>query len=260
MLGSIAPYLNPAQWREALHVSVDQFGHTAFWIAVLQIFVINALLSGDNAVVIALACRGLPPQQRSWGMVIGAGAAVLLRVVFAGIVAQLMLLPYLKLVGGLALVYIAASLLVPEKSDRNEVEAVAHLWRVVRIVVVADVIMSLDNVIALAAAANGNVLLLALGLVISIPLIIAGAALIMALLDRLPVLLWAGAALLGWVAGDVIATDPAVSSHLTASFGENFAQQVEFAAAGAGVMLVIALGGLWRSLQETKVRGQTARD
>ena len=119
-----------------------------------------------------------------------------------------MLLPWLKIVGGLALFYIAVKLLVPEDADKDEVEAIEHLWRAVRIVAIADIIMSLDNVIAIAAAAHGNVALLVIGLGISIPLIVAGAALVMALLDRYPILVWAGAALLGWIVGEVIVTDP----------------------------------------------------
>src|SRR5579864_5063103 len=112
-----------------LHASVDDMGHAAFWAAVLQIIFINMLLSGDNAIVIAMACRDLPPRQRFWGLVIGAGAAVLLRLVFTSVVGQLMLLPYLKLVGGLALVYVAAKLLVPERADKNKVVAAAgQLW------------------------------------------------------------------------------------------------------------------------------------
>src|SRR5262249_37416253 len=153
---------------------------------------------------IAMACRGLPPRQRLWGMILGAGVAVVLRIVFTFVVASLMTLPYLKIVGGLALFYIAAKLLVPEDQDDGEGEAVEPLWRAVRIVAIADIIMSLDNVIAIAAAAAGNMALLVLGLAISIPLIVAGAALIMALLDRFPILVWAGAALLGWIVGEVI--------------------------------------------------------
>jgi YjbE family integral membrane protein len=182
----------------------------AFWVAVGKIIWINVLLSGDNALVIALACRGLEPRQRLWGMILGAAAAVILRIIFTGIVARLMELPYLKLVGGLALIVIAAKLLVPEDEDEEGVKSASHLWAAVQIVVVADIVMSLDNVIAVAAAANGSMPLLILGLAISVPLIVAGAALIMALLSRLPILVWAGAALLGWIAGDVIATDPAV--------------------------------------------------
>jgi YjbE family integral membrane protein len=182
----------------------------AFWLSVGKIIWINVLLSGDNALVIALACRGLQPRHRFWGMVLGAGAAVFLRIIFTGIVVTLMELPYLKLVGGLALLVIAAKLLVPDEEDENSVQSGAHLWHAVQIVVVADIIMSLDNVIAVAAAADGSVPLLILGLAVSVPLIVAGAALIMMVLTRLPILVWAGAALLGWIAGDVIATDPAV--------------------------------------------------
>ena len=182
-----------------------------FWVAVGKIIWINVLLSGDNALVIAMACRGLAPKQRLWGMILGAAAAVILRIIFTGIVASLMELPYLKLIGGLALIVIAAKLLVPEAEDEEGVQSASHLWAAVQIVVVADIVMSLDNVIAVAAAANGSVPLLILGLAISVPLIVAGAALIMAALERLPILIWLGAALLGWIAGDVIATDPAIA-------------------------------------------------
>jgi YjbE family integral membrane protein len=247
-VGSILQYLHPSLWGDMLHASVNDMGHAAFWAAVLQIIFINMLLSGDNAIVIAMACRDLPPRQRFWGLVIGAGAAVLLRLVFTSVVGQLMLLPYLKLVGGLALVYVAAKLLVPERADNNKVVAAAQLWRAVRIVVVADIVMSLDNVIAVAAVAQGSVVLLAIGLIASIPIILAGAALIMVMLDRFPIFIWAGAALLGWVAGDVIATDPVVFGRLSAALGETFARQVEFAAAAAGALLVIGVGGLWRQL------------
>ena len=237
----------------------------AFWIAVGKIIWINVLLSGDNALVIALACRGLAPRQRLWGMIFGAGAAVILRIIFTGIVASLMELSYLKLVGGLALLVIAAKLLVPEQEDEEGVASASHLWAAVQIVVVADIVMSLDNVIAVAAAANGSFPLLILGLAISIPLIVAGAALIMALLNRLPILVWAGAALLGWIAGDVIATDPAVHPKLQALFagpagikldawleslgiGPHFASGNggEAACAVLGVIVVLIAGSIWR--------------
>ena len=201
----------------------NEMTQPAFWVAVGKIIWINVLLSGDNALVIALACRGLEPRHRLWGMILGAGAAVLLRIIFTGIVASLMELPYLKLVGGLALIVIAAKLLVPEQEDEDGVESASHLWAAIQIVVIADIVMSLDNVIAVAAAANGSVPLLILGLAISIPLIVAGAALIMALLSRLPILVWAGAALLGWIAGDVIATDPAIHPKLDALFADRSA-------------------------------------
>jgi YjbE family integral membrane protein len=179
-----------------------------FWLAVGKIIWINVLLSGDNALVIAMACRGLAPRQRVWGMTIGAGIAVILLIVFTGVVARLMVLPYLKLVGGVALLVIAAKLLVPE-DEGDDVTAGTSLWQAIQIVVIADIVMSLDNVIAVAAAANGEIPLLILGLAVSIPMIIAGAALIMLVLDRFPILIWLGAILLGWIAGDVIATDPA---------------------------------------------------
>ena len=190
----------------------------AFWVALGKIMWINILLSGDNALVIAMACRGLPPRQRFWGMVLGAGVAVFLRIIFTGIVVTLMALPFLKLVGGLALLVIAAKLLVPENEDEGGVDAASHLWAAVQIVAIADIVMSLDNVIAVAAAANGSIPLLVIGLAISVPLIVAGAALIMALLTRLPALVWAGAGLLGWVAGEVMATDPALQPSLHAFF------------------------------------------
>jgi YjbE family integral membrane protein len=252
--------LDPDQWRNWIEVNVQQLGYTTFWLDVFQIIFINSLLSGDNAVVIAMACRGLPPRQRRWGMVIGAGVAVLLLIVFTAIIARLMLLAYLRLIGGAALLYIAARLLVPEGDDGNEVEAAAHLWRAIRIVVVADVIMSFDNMIAIAAVAKGNFLLLAIGLAISIPMIVAGAALIMALLVRFPILVWLGAALLGWVGGEVIAADPAISGHLMATAGASFVRQVELAAAVSGAALAVAMGGLGRQLHKAHARAATSHN
>ncbi|MBX9711239.1 MAG: TerC family protein [Xanthobacteraceae bacterium] len=258
---------DPAVLSGVLSQFQSEIQQPQFWVALTKIIWINVLLSGDNALVIALACRGLQPRQRVWGMILGAGVAVALRIVFTGIVATLMELPYLKLVGGLALIVIAAKLLVPEEADEDSVHAAQHLWAAVRVVAVADIIMSLDNVIAVAAAANGSLVLLILGLAISVPMIVAGAALIMALLDRLPALVWLGAALLGWIAGDVIATDPAVHPFLqrllngqialnmdaTSSifgfakqirFGENIG---EFTLALLGVIVVLIVGSIWRS-------------
>lgn len=255
-MGSSAQYLDPSLWGQLLQQSNGNPEQAPFWIAALRIVLINILLSGDNAVVIALACRELPHRQRLWGMVIGAGLAVILLIFFTGIVAQLMLRPYLKLIGGMALFFIAAKLLLPEDADEREVQAEAHLWRAVRIVVVADVIMSLDNIIAVATAAHGNLGLLVVGLTVSIPMIVAGAAVIMALLDRFPIVVWIGAALLGWIAGEAIATDLAVSRYLMSAFGEKFVQEVEWAVPGAGAVLVIAVGGLWRRLHLAKTRAQ----
>jgi YjbE family integral membrane protein len=244
----------------------NEIAEPTFWMAVGKIIWINILLSGDNALVIALACRGLPPRYRIWGMVLGACAAVLLRIVFTGIVASLMELPYLKLAGGLALIVIAAKLLVPNHEGEDSVNSASHLWQAVQIVVVADIIMSLDNVIAVAAAAHGSVPLLIVGLAISIPLIVVGAALIMALLSKLPILVWAGAALLGWIAGQVIATDPGIEPTLHRLFAgplgawlgrEAGALHVppqyassgpagEYLIAAAGVIIVLIAGYIWR--------------
>ncbi|WMT78522.1 TerC family protein [Bradyrhizobium sp. Ash2021] len=243
----------------------------SFWLAVGKIIWINVLLSGDNALVIALACRGLHPRQRVWGMVIGAGIAVVLLILFTGIVATLMVLPYLKLIGGLALLSIATKLLVPEGAGDDIAEGTS-LWHAVRIVVIADIVMSLDNVIAVAAAANGQLPLLVLGLAVSIPMIIAGAALIMMILDRMPILVWLGAALLGWIGGDVIATDPAIAPQLrkmldgdvslnidTTSSMFGFVKHLkldgeidELVLALLGVTIVLVVGSIWRrrKLQE----------
>jgi YjbE family integral membrane protein len=251
----------------------------AFWVAVGKIIWINVLLSGDNALVIALACRGLAPKQRLWGMVFGAAAAVILRIIFTGIVATLMELPYLKLVGGLALIVIAAKLLVPEQEDEDSVQAASHLWAAIQIVVIADIVMSLDNVIAVAAAANGSVPLLILGLAISVPLIVAGAALIMALLEKMPILVWAGAALLGWIAGDVIATDPAIHPKLDALFAGQFGAGLDrvltslgmaphFANHGnggeivlgvLGIIVVLVAGTVWRKRAMQKHADEAAK-
>lgn len=215
-----------------------------FWLAVVQIIWIDILLSGDNAVVIALACRKLPAQQRLWGIVLGTLVAISLRVVFAGLVTTLMKVAYLKLVGGVLLLWIAVKLLGPEENGKNgEVEAVDSLWRAVRIIAIADVVMSLDNVIAIAAVAERfeaphNYALLMFGLAVSIPLIMAGAALVMAILDRFPIIVWAGAALLGWIAGEIIAKDPL----FTANLDPATAHTVWIIGATLGALFVVGAG------------------
>lgn len=257
---------DPATIRDLFMQFQVEMQQPTFWVAVSKIIWINILLSGDNALVIAMACRGLQPKQRLWGMVFGAAAAVILRIIFTGIVATLMGLPYLKLAGGLALIVIAAKLLVPESEDEEGVSSAASLWAAVQIVVVADIVMSLDNVIAVAAAANGSVPLLILGLAISVPLIVVGAALIMAVLEKLPILVWAGAALLGWIAGDVIATDIAVAPFVQNLFSGSLGVGLDAMLRGIGmnpqfgpgvhgpeivcqvlgVLVVLGIGALWR--------------
>ena len=215
----------------------------AFWIALGQIIWINILLSGDNAVVIALACRSLPERQRRWGIILGTVPAVILRIIFAIFIAYLLNVPYLKAIGGLLLFWIAVKMIIPEDSEAHAgAESTAGLWAAVRTIVIADAVMSLDNVIAIAAAADAageehSFLLLVIGLVISMPLVIFGSALILKILNRLPILIWAGGALLGYIAGEVMVTDPGIEPmlheaewlHLTAPF------------AGAVLTVLIAL-------------------
>jgi YjbE family integral membrane protein len=221
-------------------MTVDDPG---FWLAVLQIIWIDLLLSGDNAVVIALACRKLPTRQRAWGIVLGTIVAIALRVIFTGVVTTLMTMPYVKLVGGVLLLWIAIKLLGPEETDgAGQIEPCNTLWHAIKIIAIADAVMSLDNVIAIAVAARGSYALLMFGLAVSIPLIMAGAALVMTLLERFPIIVWAGAALLGWIAGEIIAKDPLISAHLD----EATAHTAWFVGAILGALFVLAVGLLRR--------------
>lgn len=184
----------------------------AFWLALLEIIWINILLSGDNAVVIALACRSLPERQRRWGIILGTVPAVVLRVVFAIFITYLLDIQYLRLLGGLLLFWIAVKMILPEEHAEHSSDdgSTANLWAAVRTIVIADAVMSLDNVIAIAAVAKGSLWLLVIGLAISMPLVIFGSALILQILNRLPILIWAGGALLGYIAGEVTVSDPAI--------------------------------------------------
>ena len=188
-----------------MDITLDQ----QFFVSLLQIIWIDILLSGDNAVVIALACRNLPHRQRKWGIICGAGAAIALRVLFAVFIVYLLNIPYLKIIGSLLLFWIAVKLLLPEEGAHGEsVQSGGSLWSAIRTIVIADAVMSFDNVIAIAAASHGRVELLVLGLLISIPLIVYGSALVLKALQRFPVLITLGGALLGWIAGEVLVTDP----------------------------------------------------
>jgi YjbE family integral membrane protein len=230
----------------------QDISHAAFWLAALKIIFVNIILSGDNAVVIAMACLTLPPKQRLWGMILGAGVAVLLRCIFTLVIAQAMTYPFLKLVGGALLFYVATKL-VTEDADGDEggVEGAQTLWRAVRIVAIADIVMSLDNVIAIAAtaeiaaaqvdlvhAASIKATLIIFGLATSVPLIVAGSAILMALLERYRVLVWGGGALLGWVAGDVMVTDPALNGW----FSEAVLHQLHLWGGPVGGFIVLGLG------------------
>jgi YjbE family integral membrane protein len=186
---------------------------TAFWPPLLEIIWINILLSGDNAVVIALACRSLPEGQRKLGVIFGSGAAVALRVVFTVLVVELLDLPFVRIAGGVLLLWIGVRLASAEEPQR-EIAQANTLWSAIRIVAVADAVMSLDNMMAVAAAAKGSKLLILLGLALSIPVLVFGSTLVLALFNRFPVLIWAGAVLLGWIAGDLIGTDPDLAAWL----------------------------------------------
>jgi len=215
-------------------------------LAVLEVVWINIILSGDNAVVIAMACRGLPPAQRRAGLVLGAGVAIALRVVFTVLVVLLLQTPFLRIIGSLLLLWVAVKLLTDEADEGEAVKANDKLISAVWTIAVADMVMSLDNVLAIAAVAKGNTSMLILGLVISIPLIVAGATLIMALLSRFPILIWAGAGLLGWVAGEMFSSDP----FLVSRFGEEFMHKLEYPLAALGAAFVLGAGWLIRNRRE----------
>lgn len=213
----------------------------ALWGKLVEIIALNIVLSGDNAVVIALACRALSPEQRTKGIALGAGVAVVLRVVFTVLIASLLNMPFLHIIGSLLLVWIAVKLIVEDgESDEDSIAASSKLWKAVQTVAIADIVMSLDNVLAIAAVAKDSIPLLVAGLVISIPLIVLGASLITSLLTRFPILVWAGAALLGWVAGEMFDSDP----WLIARFGAETLHRFEYPAALIGALLVLGLGYL----------------
>lgn len=217
---------------------------TSSLVALLQIIGIDIILSGDNALVIALACRQLPQHQRKLGIWLGTGVAVVLRIAFAAAIVYLLMVPLLKLIGALLLLWIAIKLLIPEN------EGGAHgvsedggnqgsLWNAIKVIVVADAVMSFDNVISVAAAAKGHVGLLALGIAISIPLMVVGSQMMLWLLDRMPSLMIIGSALLGWIAGELAISDPIVSDALG-----HPGPAVHYGAAAAGAVFVVAVG-LW---------------
>ena len=216
----------------------ETFMDGPFWLALLQIAGINILLSGDNAVVIALACRSLPDGQRNKAVLGGSIGAILLRLVFSLVVVWLLEIPYLKLVGGALLLWIGVRLMVPE-SGANGIAGKANLWGAIRTIVIADAVMSLDNVVAIAAVAKGSMVLIGLGLLMSVPLIIFGSQLVLALLNRFPILVAAGAGLLGWLAGEIMSGDPAVTEWTGIE-----AHRIELVARPVLALAVVALGTL----------------
>lgn len=208
-----------------------------FVFQLLQISWLDLLLSGDNAVVIAMACRDLPERQKKIGVALGAAAAVALRVLFTVIVDLLLKFPYIKLIGGVLLLGIAVKL-VTDESEHAEVKAQPNLWGAVATIVIADGVMSLDNVLAILGVAHGDMRLIIFGLLLSIPLVVFGAGALMRIIDRFPILVWAGAALLGWVAGEMIVADPVVANWL-----DRHGDPPDILAAIAGAAVVLAVGG-----------------
>jgi YjbE family integral membrane protein len=182
----------------------DYLGFGSYGLSVLKVIGVDIVLAGDNAVVIALACRTLPPRQRRAGILLGTAAAVFMRIVFTLVVGSLLGVPLLALAGGLVLFWIAVKLLLAEVTSEEAVRSGATLWEAVKTVAIADAVMSLDNVLAIAGAARGDWTLIVVGLLISIPLVVGGSTLIMAILGRFPVLVWGGGALLGWIAAQLI--------------------------------------------------------
>jgi len=189
---------------------MSQFELADFWINLLKIIWINVVLSGDNAVVIALAARSLPPRERQLAIIWGSGAAVLLRVLLTIVAAQLMAMPYLQLIGGALLLWIGVTLLVDEDGDDDEEKEYASLMAAIRTILIADLVMSLDNVIGVATAAKGDMTLLILGLAISIPVVVFSSSLMITVMTRFPILVTLGAALIGWVAGEAAVSDAAI--------------------------------------------------
>jgi YjbE family integral membrane protein len=207
-----------------------------FWLGLLEIIGVNIVLSGDNAVVIALAARSLPQRQQRAAIVIGSGAAIVLRVILTTVAARVLALPYLKLVGALLLLWIGVQLLLPGDEDEGSAaQAAGHLMAAVRTILLADLVMSLDNVIAVAAAAHGDLVLLILGLGISIPLIVFGSTAILKLMDRFPVVIKLGAGLLGYVAGEMLLSEPVLDAYDQAAI-------VRVLIPWVGAVLVIAIG------------------
>jgi YjbE family integral membrane protein len=188
---------------------LEMLASTQFWVDVFKIIVIDILLSGDNAVVIALACRNLPLEQRKKGIFYGVVGAIGLRVVLTFFAVGMLSLPYLKLVGAWLLIWIGIKLILPEEEEHGEssVKADTHLWGAVKTIIIADFVMSLDNVLGVAAAAHGNAILLVFGLLVSIPLIAWSSQLVLKLIDRFPFIIFAGGALLGYVAGEMLVSE-----------------------------------------------------
>ena len=231
---------------------MEMFQNADFWIGLMKIIWINIILSGDNAVVIALAARSLPEHQQRQAIMFGSGAAVVLRIALTVVAAALLELSFLQIIGGILLLYIGAQLLSEDgDEDEGEVEK-ASLFAAIRTILIADIVMSLDNVIAVAAAAKGNMTLLILGLAISIPMVIFGSAIMIKLMTRFPIIVTFGACLIGWVGGETIASDVALREFSA----EN--PWLHYAAATAGALSVLAIGKYFQAQHADKQAPDTA--
>ena len=216
-----------------------EFGSPVFWFAVLQIILIDILLGGDNAVVIALACRNLPEEKRRKGIFWGVFGAVGLRVVLTIFAVSLLAIPYLKIIGGILLFWIGLKLILPQDDDGHDVDASTTLAGAIKTIIVADFVMSLDNVIAVAAAAKDSWLLIVFGLIVSIPIIVYCSQLVLKLMERFPVVITLGGALLGYIAGDMMTRDPAIIEWVKA----NLAWMIDYHLAGVlGAVIVVVVG------------------
>ena len=210
----------------------------AFWVSVLQIIAIDILLGGGNAIVIALACRRLPEAQRKLGIFWGVVGAIALRVILIFFALQLLAIPFLKIVGGALLLWIGVKLLQPEDDGAHgKIEGSTHLMGAIRTIIIADAVMSLDNVIAVAAAAKGDLTLVVFGILVSIPIVVWGSQFVLRLMDRLPIVITFGGALLGWIAGDMLLGDAALKPYLEGQPG-----WLKYVSATTGALLVVAVG------------------
>ncbi len=227
-------------------------GSSAFWLALLEIIWVNILLSGDNAVVIALAARTLPADQQKKAIAIGSGAAIVLRIVLTLVAAKLLMLPYLKIIGAILLVYIGVSLVNSDDDEGGHEKHHATLLSAIRTILVADLVMSLDNVVAVAAAAHGDTTLLIIGLALSIPLVIFGSTLLLRVIEKFPVIVWLGAALLGYIAGEMFVGDPVIEprSETWASMVHMSHHQFGIAMGAIGAIIVLVIGKILTSREK----------
>lgn len=225
------------------------FDDPQFWLAVVQIILIDIVLGGDNAVVIALACRRLPEHQRKLGIFWGVFGAIALRIVLIFFALSLLAIPYLKIGGAILLIWIGIKLLQPESEGEHEIDASTTLLGAIKTIIVADAVMSLDNVIAIAGAAKDDLSLVIFGLVISVPIIVWGSQLVMKIMDRYPITIAIGAGLLGWIAGDMVVTDVVTKEWVSMQ-----AQYLHWVAPATAAVLVILVGKVMAARQQAKVK------